>query len=236
VDRYAVSQEPPRDLSERRPCVCRDPALDCTTAPGAWIPIERSHVRILAVCSEHPPQFLFFHLWKGDVERPRQSPPTRAAHMREGRVYAYLIDFLDDDRVLFRVYYQDAPSRAPFGFVPRDVLGDGKRIDLAILNGSLFAKVPGFPGDFLRHHRPRYVMFGHWEDFFRSQSEPLRPVPFQDMKTLLERTERDLAEDSAIPAGSRKTRVGVRYWLPSVGMLFHIPPEGPSQAPTAVTP
>ena len=44
------------------------------------------------------------------------------------------------------------------------------------------ACVPGFeesndyPGTLLEHHHVRYVLMGHWEDFFRPRTAPLVPL------------------------------------------------------------
>jgi hypothetical protein len=69
------------------------------------------------------------------------------------------------EEVAFRIYYQDSPTKPPFGFPPKQG-GDDDRYDLAILCMGGATEYPEFPGDIIGHLEPRYVMGVHWEDFF----------------------------------------------------------------------
>ena len=162
---------------------CPDPD-PCTGLPagneGAWLELPQSHVRVRALCSSHPAQvFGVIHFGEGCVDGEPTEPPPSAGDWKEGQTLAYLIDFLDPDSgaPIFRVYAQDAPTDAPIGHPVPELL-DEKRVDLALLNVGSWESVTDHPGAIISAMQPRYVIGGHWEDFFRPQDQPLMEIPF----------------------------------------------------------
>jgi L-ascorbate metabolism protein UlaG (beta-lactamase superfamily) len=151
---------------------------------GRWVRVPGSHVRVLAVCSEHPDQVGPFHFAPGDVTEEQCTPPSNMTTWKEGLPLAYLVDFLDPetDAPIFRVYYQDSPTNAPIGHAPAPLLAD-KRVDLALLCVGTYDSVDDAPTKTLGALRPRYALGGHWEDFFRSTDAPPQPIPFLDVAT-----------------------------------------------------
>ncbi len=160
------------------------PSLRPSGAPlgGKWVRQTGSQVRIYAVCSEHPDQFGPIHFGAGDVDEEPCKPPTKMDAWKEGTTLAFLVDFLDrqTDRPIYRVYYQDAPARTPFGFVPPSVLAE-KRIDAAVLCVGAYQNAEGNPKAIVRALAPRFVVGGHWEDFFRGADESPEVIPFTDL-------------------------------------------------------
>jgi len=163
--------------------------------PGEWIHVAGGRIRFMALRSGHASHFLGIHLYQGQLEEPASELPTRAGGWVEGTPLAYLIDFLSEEgEVVFRVHYQDAASTPPAGFPPPV---DGIPVDLAILCPPGYEEVDGYPEGILLHLEPRNVLLGHWEDFFRPQSEPLRGVPGTDMETFVDRMEAVLPSTTA---------------------------------------
>jgi len=113
---------------------------------------------------------------------------------------------MDGGRPVFRVYYQDSPTDRGFGHVAKELI-DEKPVDLALLNAGGFNQVDDFPETIIANTRPRYVLFGHWEDFLRSQEQPLRPLWMYDFAELAGRT----------------ARLGPPFWFPAPGQLFVFP-------------
>jgi hypothetical protein len=161
------------------------PDLKPAGAPlqGRWVQAPGSHVRVLAVCSDHPDQIGPIHYGAGDVEDEQCTPPKSMNEWKEGRTVAFLIDFLDakDEAPLFRVFYQDAPAETPFGHVPAAFLAD-KRVDLALMCVGTYDKVDGgSPEKALKALNPRYALGGHWEDFFGSLDAAPKPITLLDV-------------------------------------------------------
>lgn len=176
-----VLDDPALAWVDSRNCPDPDP---CTGLPagneGAWLDLPQSHVRVRALCSMHPAQvFGVIHFGEGCVDGEPTDPPPSAGDWKEGQTLAYLIDFLDPDSgaPIFRVYAQDAPTDAPIGHPVPELL-DEKRVDLALLNVGSWENVTDHPGAIISAMQPRYVIGGHWEDFFRPQDQPLMEIPF----------------------------------------------------------
>jgi L-ascorbate metabolism protein UlaG (beta-lactamase superfamily) len=150
--------------------------------PGKWIPSRTSPIRVMPLRSTHAPHFAGLKLipwWSVDEKQTRL--PWSPYWWKEGETFAFVIDFMrapDYGEVEFRIYYQDAASRPGTGIVPVFEGADAARVDAAILCVAAFDQVDGNPEHILANVRPRYVVGGHWEDFFsRSfKDRPLRPA------------------------------------------------------------
>jgi len=181
-------------------------------APGRWIPVAPG-VRVMALRSHHGPHFDRITLFRGTTDRPREHPPELASDWVDGPTYAFLVDFLDAaGGVAFRVYYQDAVAAPPFGLAPRALVGE-RPVDVAILVPATFDQVEWHPEAVAMNLRPRWVLLGHWEDFFVPPSDAPRPVMLTDLAHF-------------------RTRLGRVYtgegWLPAPGAEFRFPIEGKS--------
>jgi hypothetical protein len=161
--------------------------------PGRWVAL--GNVRFMAIESEHAPHAFGIKLYAGEVHEDLNRPPRRATGYREGQTFAFLIDFLDPDgSVAFRIHYQDSASNTPLGYPPTLHGDDQRSIDIAIVCAASFSQVQGYPEGILRAVDARYVVVGHWEDFFIPQEKPTRPVPMTDVAEFVARTERALPE------------------------------------------
>jgi hypothetical protein len=147
---------------------------------GEWLRFGDG-LRIMAVRSHHAAHFDGYTLYRGFVDEPKAEEPTWASEWLEGQSFSYIIDFLaGPDSVAFRVYYQDAVSPAPSGFAP-DALIRERPVDVAILVPSTFDQVEWHPEAFIENLRPRYVLLGHWEDFFRPFDDDTKSLRVSDL-------------------------------------------------------
>lgn len=173
---------------ERR--VALDAAADRPGAPGPWTAVDGGRVRVLAIESGHAPQIGPIELFEGRVEEDRRAPPRSAWGWKRGRPLAFLVDWLDEGGdVRFRLHYQDAASEPPLGIPTRERLAEAP-VDLAVLCVGGSAGADGYPRAVLEALRPRHVLLGHWEDFFRDPGEPARVVRGTDLADFLARLER----------------------------------------------
>jgi len=186
---------------------------------GSAVPVvgDPNHgpaVRLFPLCSDHSSQFAGLDpLWSGCQTTDRTSLPQHAAEWKMGDTLSYLIDFLEDGKPVFRVYYQDSPAKAPYGFAPKELLRD-KAVDLAILCGGAFDQVQDNPGGILENlGHPRHILLGHWDDFFTKPSDKVVPLRGQDFDDLVRALER--------ATGARPWEG--RYHLPAPGTSFVYP-------------
>jgi hypothetical protein len=148
--------------------------------------VRGAPIRIRSVASLHSPQmgphlvgwlgrllinFPRVTLWRGEDEDPAKELPVRAGNWTAGTTQAFVIELLDaGGAVAFRIYYQDSPTVAPYGYP--DWPNNPNRYDLAILCLGGATEYKAFPRDVVRYLAPAYVMGIHWENFF----DP-RPLP-----------------------------------------------------------
>jgi L-ascorbate metabolism protein UlaG (beta-lactamase superfamily) len=160
------------------------PALKPEGAPleGKWVSVPGSHVRLLAMCSTHPDQVGPYHYAEGHVDEEQCNPPQRMDAWKEGNTLSFLVDFLDPatNEPVFRAYYQDAPTDLPTG-LPPDVVLAGKRVDVALLCVGSSDSTEEAPAPTVTALTPRYVIGGHWEDFFQPAEETPSPIAFLDV-------------------------------------------------------
>ncbi|HEX2188669.1 MAG TPA: MBL fold metallo-hydrolase, partial [Longimicrobiaceae bacterium] len=182
-------------------------------APGRWTyPHPDSTVRFMAIRSGHAPHALGVKVFRRGQREERGELPSNAWEWSEGEVLAYVVDFLEPGtgRVRFRVHFQDAASDAPLGFPPPWTGQDAAPFDLAIVCAGSFREAGDYPGGIVGALRPRQVLVGHWEDFFRPQTAALRLIPRTDTTELLRRV------DAALPEPGRRS-------VPRPGETLRIP-------------
>jgi len=185
-------------------------SLEKPPADGHLVPGTRFRIR--SYVSQHSPQigphlqgktaqllaWLFplpdVSLWRGEDELPALRLPDRVGEWPGGTALAFVIELLQPatDEVAFRIYYQDSPTRPPYGYPPDN---STYTYNLAILCVGGATEYPRFPSDIVTHLAPRYVMGVHWEDFFNPRnlgdpvqtdvSERIHYVPGVDEKDFL---------------------------------------------------
>ena len=170
---------------------------------GRWFPTSTDRIRFMAIPSEHAPHFMGTKLFTGRYESDMDRLPSRAASFREGQTFSFLIDFMHEDgkSVDFRIHYQDAASNPPLGFPPSFAQIDEKRVDLAIVCVAGYDQVKQYPESIINELNPRYVVLGHWENFFGhlpDATENLQTVPFTNAKKFIERLKTVFPHDDRI--------------------------------------
>jgi len=175
--------------------------------PGSWVVLSPG-MRVLPLRSHHAPHFDGYTLYKGTTDRPLAEEPRWAKEWVDGPSYAFLVDFLDPDgTVVFRIYYQDAVAAPPRGFAP-DALMAERPVDVAIFVPATFDQVDWHPEAFVANLRPRWVLLGHWEDFFAPPTNPPRSLMLTDMEHFQGRLHRVFDGES---------------WRPGSGTVFRFP-------------
>lgn len=236
--RCAMTPPPLRPIPRQRVVALDDPAqsfVDYSMCPskrppnapiaGRWMGVPGAAVRIFALCSEHPDQLGPVHYAPGGVEDEQCVAPARAAEWLEGNTLAYLIDFLDprSGAPVYRVYYQDAPTSAPFGFVPEPLLRE-KRIDIALLCVGAYERTMNSPTQVLGALQPRYAIGAHWEDFARPANEPPQPIPLLDLATWVARARMTMPRTNDHPMLQNGGAMAERFAVPRAGEWFEITP------------
>lgn len=132
-----------------------------------YIDIPDSNIRIWPIKSSHAPHLFGHTFQKGHYKLDEQFTLRTAGDWAMGTVYAYVIDFMDDDgRVLFRVYYQDSANAPTAGLIHENILNDKRKVDIAILTLAGSSNVASYPASRVKDTNAELFVVGHWEDFF----------------------------------------------------------------------
>ena len=156
-------------LSEQKYPVAEDKIVDITEKRGnidncgQWQWVKENRIRIMGIESSHSPHIAGAKFYSGYLEKPMTKQPSMAADWVEGETTAYLIDFMEEGKTIYRIYYQDAASNFPYGMIKID---DGKEIDTAVLCVGGYSEAENYPDYIVKELKPKNVMMIHWEDFF----------------------------------------------------------------------
>jgi hypothetical protein len=188
--------------------VVNDSAGDQRTV-GTWFRYG-TRTRIMALRSQHAPHFDGYTLYRGTRDTPMTEEPTWATEWVAGETFAYLIDFMsaqDPDSVAYRIYFQDAVAAPPIGFAPDAAIAE-RPVDVAILVPATFDQVDWHPEALIENLRPRWVLLGHWEDFFVPMDAPTKSIFLTDVRHFERRLERVFDGE---------------WWRPEKGTEFRFP-------------
>jgi L-ascorbate metabolism protein UlaG (beta-lactamase superfamily) len=138
-------------------------------------------IRVTPLHSAHAPHLqmldIDFEAFGGTVTQKRTTPPVKGSDFRLGYPLAFMIDLLDPEgQTAFRIHYMDAAADPPHGLPSAEALADGRDIDVHIACVPGFNFMTDYPQGILRAGNVRYVLAGHWEDFFRDPEGRLQPV------------------------------------------------------------
>jgi hypothetical protein len=192
---------------------------------GTWLYAPGGRVRLMPVCSVHPPQIGPIHFAEGSVDQDLCELPPAASDWLEGQTLAFVIDFLDTAGApAFRVFYQDAPTDQPIGHVPAAVLA-GKQVDVALLCVGSADADADHPTQILGNITPRYALSGHWEDFFQPAGGSPQPLPFLDLAAY------DQRADAALPGAPDAEFTA--DWTPQTKRHVRVAPDTQFVVPVA---
>jgi hypothetical protein len=172
---------------------------------GTWKYLSPdSTMRVMALEANHAPNarlpfgLIRYTYARGTLTADRSELPRTARGWKEGEVYAFVVDVLASDRrtPIFRIYYQDTASSPPYAMLPPFAGDEPLGVDVALLCVGNYGNVADSPGGIIRATRPRMAILGHWEGFFRRQTQPLRLIRGTNTNRLIERV------TAALPPGS----------------------------------
>jgi hypothetical protein len=217
-----------------------DRIVDVGPSAVARVPVSiTDRLRLWSIPSKHADQTrlksgllgvnVAVHMWRGTVTEPMTRLPATASEWPEGEVYAYVLDFMDatGTTVEFRIYYQDAGTSEPAGYpFGANAPTDSRPIDLTIISAGDEQNMTNHPKGIIAATKPRFVVVGHWENFFEPQTDICRTglvdaIPRFDVKTVMKK-----ASD-----GMKAVRLPGKPILPCpTASVFHFPVDKSNDA------
>ena len=153
------------------------------------------HITILPILSDHAPHWRFLginiHLMKGKIKGEyfrkkftTSDDQTKKGQWREGCVYSFLVDFITNGKIDYRVFIQTSSSHFPLGLPPPELL-EQHPVDLALVCLASANYLEPYPVEILKVLNPVKTIFIHWEDFFiRTAFEKSKLVRLTNFKKL----------------------------------------------------
>jgi beta-lactamase family protein len=191
-------------------------SVGTATRAGVWIQPTGSHIRFMALRSSHAPTLHWFFgrlpytYSSGTYAEPRDGLPRTPRGWRMGEPYAYLVDVLDAaNRPAFRIFYQDAAAEPEYSTLPPLALEDQRSVDVAIICAGNFGNARDYPTALLGHLNPKYVVVGHWENFFHAPLPPFEAIPFNSSSELARRLRRGANDNWVTP--EPRARIVLRF-------------------------
>lgn len=159
---------------------------------GEWTYLNGGSIRVMPIITEHAPQFnklvsICLYWGQGVPIKTYETDvsQTRVTDWKVGETYAYLIDFMEEEEINFRIYLLSSSSAPPLGYVHEEVLKEHK-VNLAILGAASFNNVDNYPQGIIKHLQPEKLLLTHWEDLFKPYlHEPPRLMRASNFKKLI---------------------------------------------------
>lgn len=181
-------------------------------AEGTWIYTPDSTVRVLPILANHGPQFANTNLYTGSLPNDLDQLPHKAAKWKEGQTYTYLIDFIEENSVVFRFYHNSAPTANNLGLPSQELINE-RPVDIAIICVASFKYTKEYPKNAINYLQPRHVVLSHWENFFQPLSKHRKNsyvVPFTNVQKFLVEFEQQYP-DLEFTLPQPYTQINVQY-------------------------
>ncbi len=162
---------------------------DKTRPPITWA-TDSTSVHVYPILADHNPHLKNIKAFDGDITTPNQTfknpyDKTTANTWLEGNTFAFVIDYVTNNKITLRFYIQSSSSNA--SCTPTIADKQGKcfsfldslplhNIDVAFLGIASYAASPQYPAELLTALNPTAVVWLHWEDFFRPYTRPPKTV------------------------------------------------------------
>ena len=144
------------------------------TKTGEWLYSTDSSVRIMAFESAHLPHFLGITLYGGQAANHLKQLPTKAKEWKMGKPLTFLIDFMQANKPVCRIFAQSTSCKDSVGLFPKMLLTE-KAVDIC------FNAIPSSKSriDYvvrtLHYIQPKIAFINHWENFFKPYLSMKKP-------------------------------------------------------------
>ncbi len=150
-----------------------------------WVEINEQ-LRFMPLAYGHAPHMRIFGLPLNFMAKHRDSlstPPKRTKDFPEGDCLAYVLEFRNDEKSVFRILLMNgsASEKLDINAIPKG------SIDLAVfcVASHNFTKTNAYPTNYIQTLNPKNILFVHWENFFKPHShQPQKAVPFTNFRSL----------------------------------------------------
>ena len=155
---------------------------------GFWVYSADESIRVMAFESQHPPHFAGINLMSKRYTEDLVAEPLMMKDWQEGKTLAFLVDFLEEDTVAYRMYFSSSLAKAPWGLLPKQLIEE-RAVDDVFISAALYDDFDKAPRPVIDLCKPRRVILMHWENFFRSKEKEAKALNNAELQKLIGKLE-----------------------------------------------
>ena len=169
-----------------QPIVVMNDSLGTNEKPGVWVYSADSTMRTMAFKSMHPPHIAGLNLMNKRYSEDLVAEPLLASDWQEGKTMAFMVDWLEQDSITYRIYFSSSLAMQPFGLFPKSLL-DEHPIDDLFISAILVRNYEDAPKPLIDLARPKRIILMHWENLFKSKEKEAEPMKVKEFDVLYKR-------------------------------------------------
>ena len=151
---------------------------------GFWVYSDDETMRVMAFRSQHPPHFAGINLMSKRYTQDLIAEPLMVKDWQEGKTMSFMVDFLEEDTIAYRMYFSSSLAKAPFSLFPASML-DEHPIDDLFISAILVSDFNEAPKPLIDLAKPKRVFLMHWENFFRSKEDDVKAMKSKELEKLV---------------------------------------------------
>lgn len=166
--------------------------LGTETKEGMWVYSQDSTLRAMAFKSMHPPHMAGIRLMNKRYTKDLRSEPNLVGDWQGGKTLAFMVDWLMEGEITYRIFFSSSLAKRPFGLFPESMLEEHP-IDDLFISSALLGDFDEAPKPILDLAKPKRVILMHWENFFRSKEKETKPLDKKELDTILSLIDKEYA-------------------------------------------
>lgn len=167
----------------RQPLVVVNDSMGTENTLGQWHYSVDSTMRTMAFKSLHPPHIAGINFLKKRYAEDLVAEPTLVSDWQEGQTLSFMVDWLEDSVVAYRMFFMSSMAKAPYGLFPK-VLLDEHGIDDLFIGSSGSTEYASYPGPVVELCKPKRIFLIHWENFLRKKDEPFKAIDAKGLESM----------------------------------------------------
>ena len=167
----------------QQPIVVVNDSMGTEHALGEWHYSVDSTMRTMAFKSLHPPHIAGINFLKKRYNEDLVAEPTLVSDWQEGQTLSFMVDWLEDSAVTYRMFFMSSMAKFPFGLFPKNLLDD-HGIDDLFIGSSGTTEYASYPGPVVELCKPKRIFLIHWENFLRRKDEPFKPIDAKGLESM----------------------------------------------------
>jgi ribonuclease BN (tRNA processing enzyme) len=169
-----------------QPIVAMNDSLGTNEKIGVWTYSVDSTMRTMAFKSMHPPHIAGLNLMNKRYTQDLEAEPLLASDWQEGKTMAFMVDWLEEDSITYRIYFSSSLAQQPFGLFPKSILNEHP-IDDLFISAILVRNYEDAPKPLIDLAKPKRIILMHWENLFRSKEKAAESMKEKEFDSLFKR-------------------------------------------------